>query len=230
MRECLILAGGLGTRLSSVVNDRPKCLALINGKPFLSYLILFLIKNKIERFVFSLGFKSELIENYLFENFKNKIDYVTIVEHEQLGTGGAIKNSIGSCFSDKILVLNADTFFDFNIDYLYDFHNSINSKCSIALKKMYDFDRYGSISLNINNQIIEFQEKVYKKDGFINTGFILLDRKYFQSKQFPTKFSLENSFLEKYINEGHIYGILLDGDFIDIGIPSDYRNAQSFFQ
>lgn len=229
MRECLILAGGLGTRLSSIVNDRPKCLALINNEPFLSFLISFLVKNKVERFVFSLGFKSELIEDYLLQNFKGKINYVTIVERDQLGTGGAIKNSISSCISDTILVLNADTFFDFNLDYLYKFHDSINSKCSIALKKMFDFDRYGSVSLNEKSQITEFQEKVYKNEGDINTGFILIEREYFLSKKMSDKFSFENSFLKKFTCEGDIYGIILEGDFIDIGIPEDYSKAQFFF-
>lgn len=229
MNECLILAGGLGTRLRSVINDRPKCLARIHDKTFIDYLIFFLIKNNVKNFVFSLGHQSEQIVNHLNVYYKNKINYTTVIEKEQLGTGGAILNSIHYCKSDDVLILNADTFFNFDLSSLFDFHFKMNSYCSIALKEMKNFNRYGSVLLNNNNQVVEFEEKTYKEEGNINSGFILLNKRHFLSKNLPVKFSFENDYLKNEVSLGKTYGIILVGEFIDIGIPEDYEKSANFF-
>lgn len=229
MRECLILAGGLGTRLRSVVNDRPKCMAKIHDQTFLDFLLLFLIKNKVNKFVFSLGYQSEQIVSHLHNHYLNKIDFETIIEEEQLGTGGAISFAIGNCISDNVLILNGDTFFNFDLDYLFSFHESMRASCSIALTEMKNFDRYGSIVLNDNKQVIEFEEKRYIVEGNINTGFILLNKNYFLEKKMPYKFSLENDYLKNEIKQGNTFGLVLSGDFIDIGVPEDYEKSSLFF-
>ena len=171
MRECIILAGGLGTRLNTVVSDRPKCLALVNEKPFLLYLLTFLFEYKFTHYIFALGFKSEFIINFV-----NTLDFIVnatfVVEEKQLGTGGAIKLTVNKVIGDDFLVINADTFFNFNIDKLYEFHHLNKSLCTLTLNYMYNFDRYGSVVLK-NDLIVKFEEKKFKKEAYINSGFII---------------------------------------------------------
>ena len=92
MNEVIILAGGFGTRLQSVVKDLPKCLVEINGKPFLSHLIDFLLNQNFTKFIFAIGYKSDLVEEFVIQNYGN-LEYSFSVETEPLGTGGAIKKA-----------------------------------------------------------------------------------------------------------------------------------------
>ncbi|GAC1388978.1 MAG: hypothetical protein NVSMB45_18830 [Ginsengibacter sp.] len=108
IREAVILAGGLGTRLRSVVSDVPKCMAPVKGVPFLKYIIDRLIKQGINRIIFSVGYKSEVIANFLLENYKH-FDYVLAQEAEPLGTGGAIKLACSFARDLNVMVLNGDT-------------------------------------------------------------------------------------------------------------------------
>jgi D-glycero-alpha-D-manno-heptose 1-phosphate guanylyltransferase len=88
--EAIVLAGGLGTRLRSVVSDLPKPMAPIGDKPFLEYILKYLQKNGITRAILSVGYKWETIKEHFGDKFEN-IELIYSVENESLGTGGAIK-------------------------------------------------------------------------------------------------------------------------------------------
>src|SRR5574344_686696 len=121
--EVIVLAGGLGTRLREVVNDKPKCMAEVNGKPFLYYLFYWLEGKHIEKVILSLGYMSEKVLYWVEKerkNFNFSIDYV--LEKEPLGTGGGIKLALTKTTSKDILILNGDTFFDIDLVSFYDFH------------------------------------------------------------------------------------------------------------
>jgi D-glycero-alpha-D-manno-heptose 1-phosphate guanylyltransferase len=123
LRECVILVGGQGTRLRSVVQDIPKPMADINGKPFLEYLLYFLHRQGCRHVVLSVGYKHEIIENYFGNQYLNlKIDYA--IEEEPLGTGGGIKNSLGFISQNDFFLLNGDSFFFFILSQLAEFHTS----------------------------------------------------------------------------------------------------------
>ena len=225
-RECIILAGGFGTRLKSVVNDLPKCLASINppGLPFLNLLIGYLVYNGFDKLIFSLGFMNEKIIDYL-NNLTVSIKIEYVIENVPLGTGGGIKKAINIASTDNVLIINADTFFDVNIDNLYIEHLKYNPICSIALKKMINFERYGAVTIK-NNKIQNFQEKKPTKKGLINGGVILLNKNKFLSFDLSEKFSFENDFLSIKTKEKLILGLESEGYFIDIGVPDDYNKAQ----
>ena len=109
--EAIVLAGGKGTRLQSVVFDLPKPMADINGKPFLAYQLDFLIENGIKRFVLSVGYKSEFIIQYFKNSYRNvPIEYA--IETQPLGTGGAIKYALSKCISENVFVINGDTYLE----------------------------------------------------------------------------------------------------------------------
>jgi D-glycero-alpha-D-manno-heptose 1-phosphate guanylyltransferase len=224
-REAIILAGGLGTRLRDTVPDLPKCMAPIAGKPFLSYVIDYLRMQGIERFVFSLGYKWGLIEEYLQKEYPT-LDYSSVIEEEPLGTGGAIQLAIQKCGSEKVLVANGDTLFKVQAKELVETYETNDSECTLALKPMKGFDRYGVVETDRKGRIISFKEKQFYPAGLINGGVYILNKTKFLSRSLPAKFSFEKDYLEKFYPEALFYGSSQDEYFIDIGIPEDYQRAQ----
>lgn len=224
--QAIILAGGFGSRLKTVVNEVPKPLAPISNKPFLYWLIIYLQQQGITNFIFSLGYLHQQVKDFLANNFSH-LAYECFVEDEPLGTGGAIKFCIKNSTQKDILIVNGDTFFDLNIKDFYQFYQQTQSQCSIALTPMEDFDRYGSVEINAENVIVKFKEKTYCQNGFINTGLIFFNKEVFldKTKSLPQNFSYEKDFLEPNIANLKVTGYITNGYFIDIGIPEDYFRA-----
>lgn len=223
--ECIILAGGLGTRLRSAVPDLPKAMAPVAGKPFLSFVIDGLRMQGIRRFIFSLGYRHEAIDNYLQEHFPT-LDYSIVVEQEPLGTGGAIRLAMEQAESDHVLVTNGDTLFQAEVKTMEATHLHTCAECTLALKPMQNFDRYGCVEINGNQRVISFREKQFYAEGLINGGLYLINCKAFLNRSFAEKFSFEKDYLEAFIAEQGFYGIQSDAYFIDIGIPQDFEQAQ----
>lgn len=232
MNEVIILAGGLGTRLKSKVPDLPKCLANVSGKPFLFYIINNLRFQNINKFIFALGYKSELVLKYLNEDFKN-LNYTYVIEEELLGTGGAIKLALKKVKNANILVTNGDTFFnlDINLEFLINKHKKEDSDFTILTKKMIEINRYGVIEIDNNGRILNFKEKGDYNIGLINAGTYLINVKSFKRyTSGKTIFSVEKNYLEFYVNKLNFYGVEGNGYFIDIGIPEDYEKANKDFE
>ncbi|MFY7651498.1 MAG: nucleotidyltransferase family protein [Chitinophagaceae bacterium] len=224
--EAIILAGGLGTRLRSVVSQLPKCMAPIRDVPFLTYQINYLQKQGITRFVFALGYMHEAVTAYLNQSFP-QINKVYAIENEPLGTGGAIANALFHCISANVLIVNGDTFFAFSVQELWQTHQNNSAVCTLALKPMKNFDRYGVVELTAENRVNAFCEKKPYQQGLINGGVYLLDAAFFKQQTFSTVFSFEKIFLEQYFQTNCIAGCVQDGYFIDIGIPEDFEKAQT---
>lgn len=230
--QAIILAGGFGTRLQTIVKEVPKPMAPISGKPFLFWLINYLQKNGVTKFVFSLGYLHQVIEDYLTINFSNSINYKCVIENTPLGTGGAIKLCMQEIEDENVLIVNGDSFFNLNIQAFKKNHISTNSDCSIALKPMTDFDRYGSVELNNENRVISFKEKQFCKSGLINTGLLIFNKEIYLSTtaHLPPNFSYEKDFLEPNISRLNVRGYIAGEYFIDIGIPEDYYKADKEIQ
>lgn len=224
-RSAIILAGGLGTRLRNTVPDLPKCMAPVNEQPFLTYVIRHLLSQGIEKFIFSLGYKHEAIENFLNNQFLT-INFQSVIEEEPLGTGGAIRLACEKATEKNVLVVNGDTLYKIDAPSLFKFHSNHSALCSITLKPMKNFDRYGVVEINNTNVVTNFKEKQFYPSGLINGGVYVLDKEKFLEKVFPEKFSFEKDFLEKEYAHSNIYGFIQDSYFIDIGIPEDYSRAQ----
>ena len=224
--EAIVLAGGLGTRLKSAVPDLPKCLAPVAGKPFLGYLLRFWQQQGVQRFVFALGYKKEEVKRFV-QAALSPAEYVFSIEKEPLGTGGAIYQACQMAKGSVTLVLNGDTFFGLNLQAFSSFHQEQKADCTLALKPMKQFDRYGIVELDRQQRVNGFSEKKYMESGLINGGAYALQVKHFLAKSFPLVFSFEKDYLEKEYRKDRICGMISDAYFIDIGIPEDYRRAQT---
>jgi D-glycero-alpha-D-manno-heptose 1-phosphate guanylyltransferase len=223
--EAIILAGGLGTRLRSVVADIPKCMAPVAGKPFLYYVIEQLKKQGVDKFIFSLGYKHEMIEAWVNEEYPLLFSQFS-VEEEPLGTGGAVKLAGGLATEKNIVLVNGDTLFSGDLKRLSAFHNMCGADCTLSLKPMKNFNRYGIVELKKDFSISSFKEKQQYDEGLINAGVYILNIPHFLQEELPQKFSFETDYLEKFYSTGKMYGVVQDEYFIDIGIPEDYARAQ----
>jgi D-glycero-alpha-D-manno-heptose 1-phosphate guanylyltransferase len=226
IKECIILAGGLGTRLRSAVPDLPKCMAPVAGKPFLSYVIDHFHAQGIEQFIFSLGYMHEVIEDYLDTSFAG-LQKQYVIENEPLGTGGAIQLACRKATEKNVLVLNGDTLFKIQVQPLAAFHQQHAACCTLSLKPMQHFDRYGVVELQENGAVKSFREKKFYESGCINGGIYALQTDAFLQEGFPEKFSFEKDYLEKLYTERPMFGMVQDAYFIDIGIPEDYEKANA---
>ena len=223
--QVIILAGGLGTRLRSVVSDLPKCMAPVAGKPFLYFVIEHLLNKGVDKFIFSVGYKSEVITAYINKQYP-MLNAQFSIEDEPLGTGGAVKLSCSLTTEKDVLILNGDTLFKIDVEWVSGFHTSCDADCTLSLKSMHNFDRYGVVELNKNSSIASFKEKQFYESGLINGGVYALNVERFMQEDLPQKFSFEKDYLEAYFAKRKMFGIIQDEYFIDIGIPEDFERAQ----
>ncbi|MFW5705588.1 MAG: nucleotidyltransferase family protein [Bacteroidota bacterium] len=230
VKEAVILAGGLGTRLREVINEVPKSMAPVNGRPFLEYQMDYLHVYGIQRIILSVGYLREAIMKHFGNKYRDiHIDYA--IEAEPMGTGGGLKLAMQQAEAANVPVLNGDTFFMVDFRKLLDFHRSKESVLTLVLREMEDVSRYGAIERDENYRITGFWEKSAKAGkGFINGGVYLINRNFFLKQNLPDKFSLEKDFFEKIYKIRNIYGTLCRQYFIDIGVPEDYAKAQHDFK
>lgn len=222
--QAIILAGGFGTRLRSAVPELPKCMAPVNGRPFIAYVIERFQRQGITDFIFALGYKSEDFESLL--SSLSTLRYQLSVEQEPLGTGGAIKLACNVATSDNVMVTNGDTLYKADLSSLSGFHREKDADCTICLKPMQQFERYGVVEINEEKRITSFKEKQYYDSGYINAGVYALNRKQFLQEELPGKFSFEKDYMQALYKERSMFGNVQDEYFIDIGIPEDYSRAQ----
>jgi D-glycero-alpha-D-manno-heptose 1-phosphate guanylyltransferase len=229
-QEAIILAGGRGTRLSGVVDDLPKVMAPVNGRPFLEYVLDHLHDHVMEHVVLSVGYRKEAIMDHFGDRYHDmQIDYA--IEEEPLGTGGGIRNAFGKVQGNRAFVLNGDTLFKLDLIRHYDFHVIRKTDFSLTLREVEDVSRYGAVELDEDKKVIAFREKGEARGkGYVNGGVYLIHRRFFDKNDFPERFSIEKDCLEALVDTGQFHGLVCRQYFIDIGIPEDYEKAQHDFE
>jgi len=231
LNTAIILAGGMGTRLKTIISDLPKPMAPIINVPFLTYQLNYLKHFGIKKVIFSVGYLSEKIIAHYNQSFENiSIEYS--IEKNPLGTGGGIRMAMSNLNEDLVLILNGDSFFDLDLEQFYNLHLEQKSDFSLALRYVNNSERYGNIEFNSSNQITSFIEKnQLNQSGYINAGVYILSKKlYLQNTNSNINFSIEKDFFEKQLNQLIIKGFEFKDYFIDIGIPEDYLKAQDDFK
>jgi D-glycero-alpha-D-manno-heptose 1-phosphate guanylyltransferase len=221
--EAIILAGGMGIRLRKTVPDVPKPMAPVNDKPFFFYLLKWIKQYQVDKIILSTGYKPECFYEYFGNLFEN-IPLIYVTEKKPLGTGGAVIKGLTQTTGNNILIVNGDTWFPIDLDRFYASHLNNKNRFTVALKRMKEFSRYGSVEISGDN-IIRFHEKKFCSEGLINGGIYLVNRKYFESREFPVVFSLEEEILAKEAGTSLLKGMIFDDPFIDIGLPEDYQKA-----
>lgn len=225
--QAILLCGGMGTRLRSVVSDRPKPMADICGKPFLQYLLEMLRDKGITEVIFALGYMGEMIEEYFQDGSAFGLKIAYSYEEEPLGTGGAIRNALPKILEEEVLVLNADTYFPMDYQGLYHFHQENDGDFSLATRAVPDISRYGAVRRDAAGRILAWNEKLEDGGqplaGEINGGIYVMKKSLIA--EIPEgKQSLEQDCIPKWLSEGkRIFGLPFDGYFMDIGIPKDYQ-------
>jgi len=223
--KAIVLAGGLGTRLASVIGDIPKPMAPVGSRPFLEYLLDYLTEQRIEEVVLAVSYKWETIQEYFRDEYRGmRLHYS--VEEEPLGTGGAIRKALSFVTDPDVVVLNGDTLFCVNLDKLMVAHRRDAAQLTIALKKMVECGRFGSVEVTNGSDISRFEEKGAVKAGWINGGTYMLDRALFERFPMPERFSFERDLIEPNIHRIRPRAFCSDADFIDMGVPEDYARAQ----
>ena len=217
--EVIILAGGLGTRLRSVVQEVPKCMAPVGGLPFLAYMLDWLQMYSVDHVVFSVGYLKERIIEYV-KGREWPFTYDFAIEETPLGTGGGIRLALSYCREETVYVVNGDSFFPVNMEAM-----PCMEALTLALQHMEKFERYGAVTFS-GTRISAFREKKYCEEGFINGGIYALNRSRLDLSALPEKFSFEKEVLEPLAADGQLCGWDGDSYFIDIGIPEDYARAQ----
>ena len=226
----VILAGGLGTRLKSVVADRPKVLATVGGRPFLAYLFDHLCSFNISHVVLCTGYLGEQVEATFGQRYKT-LELTYSQEPEPLGTGGALRYALPHCRSNPVLVLNGDSFCRADLSLYYAWYQKQSiSTGALLLTNVADVQRYGQVQLRPDGQISSFVEKgVNKGAGWINAGIYLLDQALITTIPEHRAVSIEKEIFPAWLSQG-LYGFQSYGDFIDIGLPETYSLAVSFFE
>lgn len=224
--RAFVLCGGLGTRLRSVLSDRPKSMALIGDVPFLQLLLQKLKGEGIREVILGTGYRADQIEDFFGtgENVGVRLRYSR--EEKPLGTGGALKLA-EKLLSDPVVVLNGDSHVEWNLAEMEDIFRQKDADIVMVLQEVSDVSRYGSVALDPQQRVAEFVEKGSRSGpGLINAGIYLLRKEIVRDLAPGTAVSLERDVFPGFLGR-KFYGVISRGVFIDIGIPADLERAQT---
>lgn len=220
---CIILAGGLGTRLRSAVPDLPKCLAPIAGRPFLEWQLHSLAERGVERFILALGHGAEQVVKSVAKPWAKNFMIDTVIERDLLGTGGAALFAMNAVNLDEALIANGDTFIGGSLQAMLVPLDLVGGEhMRIATVSVSDRTRFGGVSIDASNCVIDFHEKGQGSAGQINAGLYRVHRSAFLG-ELETAFSMETQVMPRLVTRRELQAQELTGPFIDIGVPDDYR-------
>lgn len=221
-QTCVILAGGLGTRLRSVVADLPKCLAPVGSRPFLDIQIGALAQAGVQEVVLSLGHLADLVVEAIGSQAAG-IPVRHVVERELLGTGGAIAHVLDTLGLDEVLVANGDTYLDGDLAAMLQPLDRVGGELfRMAIVDVPDRARFGGVEVNGSGAVTGFLEKGRADGGPINAGLYRLCREALPRDR-TGAYSLEADVLPALVRAGAVRARTIAGEFIDIGVPEDYH-------
>lgn len=223
-----MLVGGKGTRLKSVVSDRPKPMAEVAGKPFLEWILLALRDRGVTRIVLCSGYMPEFIEDYFGDGTELGMKFSYSVDPYPLGTGGAVRYSLEHISGGRFLVLNGDTYCEFDIEALKRTHIDSGGAATIWTTKVEDSHRFGSMDLAADNSVTAFHEKQASRGpGVVNAGIYLIERTTMNDIPAGKVVSLETEVFPDLVGNG-LYSASGDAPFLDMGTPDSFAMAEEF--
>jgi D-glycero-alpha-D-manno-heptose 1-phosphate guanylyltransferase len=227
--DVFILCGGKGKRLKRVSGGIPKPMVRIGKLPFLDIVINYLKRSGFKRLILGIGYKAHFIKKYYNEHKIPGIKIIFSQEDRPLGTGGAVKKARRLIKSKVFLVLNGDSFSEFDAESFIKFYQQKKAKALILLRKEKNKRDFGGITIDKSSAITCFSEKNPElRNNFINCGVYLFSRNIFSMMPKNAQFSLEYDFFPGMAGKG-LYGHKKPGFFIDIGTPERYFAAKKHF-
>ena len=232
MPDVMILCGGKGERLRTVISDRPKPLAEVQGRPFLDILIDGLSSFDFRRFILLAGYQGDQIKEYAIQKKQNSsLHFECIIEQFPLGTAGALRNAVHLINTRSVVVLNGDSFCPVDYSKLFGFHKQRSADMTIVTSFCKEGEDFGSITKATDGRIVAFAEKKQKSlTPLINAGIYLIERSLIETVQINKKVSLEEEAIPFWISANrHIYAYPASYQHLDIGTPERFATAQKYF-
>jgi D-glycero-alpha-D-manno-heptose 1-phosphate guanylyltransferase len=225
--QAIVLAGGLGTRLRAVVEDLPKVMAPVAGRPFLEHVLDHLAAQGLRRVILAVSYRREIIQAHFGEAYRGMALRYS-VEEEPLGTGGAIRQAMDLAEPGLCFILNGDTWLDLDYAAMARAGQSAGARLVMAVRELPDVGRYGALEVR-EGRVTGFLEKGRSGPGAINAGVYLAATDLFDAHPFPPRFSFEQDLLMAHLKDLAPLAFTVPGGFIDIGIPEDFFRAQAMF-
>lgn len=224
-----ILAGGLGTRLRPAIADRPKVLALVHGRPYLSYLLEQLADAAVRQVVLLTGYLAEKVRSAFGDSYAG-LHLTYSSEPSPLGTAGALRQALPYLLSPSILLLNGDSYCATSLTDFHDFHQRRSADISLVLTRLKDCSRFGRVQIAPEGRVICFEEKTQAGGaGWINAGIYLIQRELVEEIPLGRPLSLERDLFPAWVGCKRFCGFVCGGRFLDIGTPESYAQTQTFF-
>jgi NDP-sugar pyrophosphorylase family protein len=225
-----VLAGGLGSRLRPAVADRPKALAPVGGRPYLTYLLDLLARAGVGEVVLLTGYRAEQVRGALGDTYAG-MRLVHAPEPAPLGTGGAVRRALPLLAAPTVLLLNGDSYCDIDLEAFLASHRWRAADLSLALARVADTSRFGAVQLAADGRVTRFEEKnAAGGAGWINAGVYLVARALLEEIPTEGPVSLERQMFPVWLARHACYGFRCEGRFLDIGTPESYARAEAFFR
>jgi len=224
--QALVLVGGKGTRLRPLTLETPKPVLTLVDRPFLRYMIEWLAGHGVDHIVLACGFLPDQLRDVLGDGEPGGPRLTYVVEEEQLGTAGAIRFALPH-LEERFFALNGDVLTDLDLTALWRSHEERGAKASLGLYPVEDPTGYGLVDLAADGQVLDFHEKPepgHAGPGLINAGTYVLEREAIATVPEHREVSIEREFFPT-IARGGLYGMRLDGYWMDIGTPDRYLEA-----
>lgn len=226
--EAMILAGGKGTRLQEVINDRPKPMAEVSGRPFLEWILISLRNQGVRKVILCTGYMGDIIEDYFKDGRRWDIEVQYSLEYFPLGTGGAVRQATDRIENKRFLILNGDSYSRFDLYNLLNSHIKKKALMTMGIVNVPDCRRYGQVKTGDDGAVLVFQEKSsILCPGLINAGIYLIEREVAEIIPEGMFYSLESDFFPGFIGCG-LYAFMGTNPFLDIGIPESLASATDF--
>jgi histidinol-phosphate phosphatase family protein len=225
IRQCVILLGGLGSRLGAITRAMPKPLLDVAGKPFVDVLVGEALRRGFTDIVLLAGHAADVVEEYargLRARLPAGTRVTVSVEPEPMGTGGGVRFA-AAYLEERFLLLNGDTWFDFNwLDLLA---AAVHGP-ALAARPVPAADRYETLDVTGDGRVTRIVPRGEANgEAVINGGAYVLNKA--DILEFPEKFSIETDLLPWLVQQGRLHSITRAGYFIDIGVPASYAEAQT---
>jgi NDP-sugar pyrophosphorylase family protein len=226
--DAVVLCGGMGLRLQSVIGEAPKGMAEVAGRPFLELLLRQLCRHGFQRAILAVGYQRDAIRMH-FGDHAFGLEIVYSEETYPLGTGGALRNAVEHITSDSLLVLNGDSYTNVDLTHFLDHCRETAADAGVVVVPADGRSDCGFALLDGDGRMEGFNEKQAPVDAsYVNAGIYLLSRQMLLDVPTVEAVSLERELLPRWLREGKkIKGFIYSGECVDIGTPERYTLAQS---